>query len=426
MKNSSPLAALIAVAAVTVSGCAVAAKPHRPSPPVVLTAGQVTTLRAYGQADTTFGFSLLRAACAGQRDGNVVLSPVSVSSALGLAYLGARGDTATAMARVLHLPAAAGPALAAGLRDRTDLLASLARPGVEFAQSNRIWADRSLPPEHSYVAALSSDYRASLRQVPLASDPDAAERTINAAVDRDTRGHIPSLLPPDALHGIGWLLTNALYLKASWAQPFSHAFTTTGSFATDAGNVTAHYLNGRGYKTASTDGWTAAALPYRGRRLAMLALLPPTGERLPAASHQPGFSTCQVPSPADFAALSTGVAHSHDQMSIALPKVKLAWSGSLMPELAQLGMGQAFTPAANFTGISAKACCIGLVQHAATLTVAEKGTVASAATAVGIAPTAVAAPQETLRFDRPYLLVIEDTLTGEPLMLAWVANPAAS
>jgi serpin B len=426
MRNVSGIAALIAIAAVGVSGCAAAVKPHHQSGPVVLTAGQVTTLRGYGTADAAFGLSLLKDVCAGKTAGNVALSPVSVASALGLAYLGARGETAATMARVLHLPAASGPALAAGLRDRSDLLASLVRPGVEFAQSNRIWADKSLPPEPSYVAALRSDYRASLRQVPLVSDPDAAEKTINAAIGRDTGGHIPSLLLPGSLHGIGWLLTNALYLKASWAQPFSHEFTSAAPFATGGGRVSVPYMNGRGFKTASVDGWTAAALPYRGHRLAMFALLPPTGERLPVTSHGPGTAGCQLPDPAEFAAISSKLSRSHEEMSIALPKVKLAWSGSLMTELAQLGMGQAFTPAANFTGISAKACCIGLVQHAATLTVAEKGTVASAATAVGVAPTAIAAPQPTLRFNRPYLLVIDDTLTGEPLMLAWVANPAAS
>ncbi len=423
MRNAR-IAALIAVVAVTVTGCAAAAKQHHASGPVVLTTKQVATLRAYGQADTAFGLGLLKEVCVGKTDANIALSPLSVSSALGLAYLGARGETAAAMARALHLPAASGPALAAGLRARLDLLASLVRPGVEFSQSNRIWADRSLPPEPAYVAALRSDYRASLGHVPLVSDPDAARRVINSAIDRDTHGHIPNLLPPHSLHGIGWLLTNALYLKAAWARPFSRAFTAAGSFATSAGQVTAHYLNGRGYKTASADGWTATSLPYRGHRLAMVALLPPAGERLPVSGHTPGSSGCQLPSAAEFAALSARLSRSHHEMSIALPKVKLTWSGSLMTELAQLGMGQAFTPAANFTGISPKACCIGLVQHAATLTVAEKGTVASAATAVGISPTALPAPQPTLKFDRPYLLVIEDTLTGEPLMLAWVANPA--
>ncbi|HET7013121.1 MAG TPA: serpin family protein [Streptosporangiaceae bacterium] len=422
MNNARRIAAFFAVAAASacvLSGCAAATEQHRAGKPVVLTARQVTTLREYGQADTAFGFSLLREVCAAKTGGNIALSPVSVSSALGLAYLGARGETASAIANVLRLPAASGPALTTGLRDRLDLLASLARPGVEFSQSNRIWADKSLPPRPSYVAALRSAYRAGLGQVPLVSDPDAAARVINSAIDRDTHGHIPELLAPDSLHGIGWLLTNALYLKAAWAQPFSHVSTAPGSFDTGTGQVRANYLNGRGFKTAGVDGWAAASLPYKGHRLAMYALLPPAGQG-------PDSGSCRLPDPTEFVSLSSELAHSHHEMSIAMPKVKLSWSGSLMPELSQLGMGLAFSPAANFTGISPKACCIGLVQHAATLDVAEKGTVASAATAVGVTPTSLPAPQPTLRFDRPYLLVLEDTLTGEPLMLAWVANPAAS
>ena len=62
--------------------------------------------------------------------------------------------------------------------------------------------------------------------------------------------------------------------------------------------------------------------------------------------------------------------------------------------------------------------------HAATLTVAEKGTVGSAATGVGIAPTAISAPLTRIAFDRPYLLLVTDTQTGEPLFLARVADPA--
>ena len=86
-------------------------------------------------------------------------------------------------------------------------------------------------------------------------------------------------------------------------------------------------------------------------------------------------------------------------------------------------MGLAFGDLTDFAGLSPQACCIGFVQHAATLAVAEKGTVASAATAVGMQPTA---GHPTLTFDRPYLLMLRDSLTGEPLMMTWVANPAAS
>jgi serpin B len=78
----------------------------------------------------------------------------------------------------------------------------------------------------------------------------------------------------------------------------------------------------------------------------------------------------------------------------------------------------------DFTGLSRQACCIGLVEHAATLDVGEKGTVATAATAVGIQASAGHVLPPQVRFDRPYLLVVTGRATGEPLFMARVANPA--
>jgi serpin B len=110
-------------------------------------------------------------------------------------------------------------------------------------------------------------------------------------------------------------------------------------------------------------------------------------------------------------------------VSVAFPKVNLATQASMRSLLVQLGMGVAFTPAADFTGLSTQACCIGLVEHAATLDVGEKGTTASAATAVGMQPTAARVQPPQVLFNRPYLLVVTDRATGEPLFMARVTNP---
>jgi serpin B len=429
MRNARRIVALTAVAALaaTIAGCGAAPKGHgSASRPVVLTSGQVAKLRAYGSGDTAFGLSLLGAVCQSQPAGNVVLSPLSVTSGLGLAFLGARGATAAAMAKAMHLPAVALPSLEAGLRDRNDLLGSLAGPGVVFAQSNRIWADPSLPPRPAYLAALRSAYRARLAPVPLITDPDRARQVINAAVADETRGHITDLLPPGSLGGsTGWVLTNALYLDAQWARPFSRSLTAAGPFTTDSGTVTAHYLNGNGYAFSTDGGWTAADLPYRGGQLKMLALLPPVTPVHPGTTGHLAGKGCPLPSAGELSALEAKLKTSEQTAAIELPKVKLSWSGSLRPVLSALGMGIAFGPNADFTGISPKACCIGFVQHAATLQVSEKGTVASAATGVGISASAERI-QTVLKFNRPYLMVIEDARTGEPLMLAWVTNPAAA
>lgn len=419
IRRAAALLTLLA-AAVVASGCG-ASHQHSgddggsPAVSAKLTSSQVSALRRYGVGDTAFGLNVLSALCASQPGRNEALSPVSLESGLGMAYLGAKGTTAIAIAKVLHLPAT-GQNLASGLRARATLLASLNRPGVTFTSSNRIWADPSLVTNPSFVAALRASYQAGLTHLPLLSKPEQARARINAAIAADTHGHITGLLPPGSIApgAIGWVLTDALYLNAAWKYPFNHAMTKPSAFNTGTGKVTAQYMTGQSFNAATAHGWTAVSLPYRGGRLSMLALLPP-------APGKPTAGSCQIPDAADIERMANDVAASHLQTDIALPKVKLASSEPLNEVLTSLGMGIAFTGGANFTGLSPQACCIGFVRHAATLDVAEKGTVASAATAVGMEPTAA---RIVLSFDRPYLMLLRDSLTGEPLMLAWVANPA--
>jgi serine protease inhibitor len=115
--------------------------------------------------------------------------------------------------------------------------------------------------------------------------------------------------------------------------------------------------------------------------------------------------------------------------AVSLPKVNLSTGGSfgdMKPVLERLGMGLAFTSSADFSALSRSACCIGFVQQAATLRVGEKGTVAAAAAATGVVPSSAIAVARTIAFDRPYLMLVTDTATGEPLFLAEVANPTVS
>lgn len=429
-RQRAVLCAVLVCAAIA-SGCAAvpSAPARHPARAVVLTSDQVAALRSFGAGDTAFGLSLLSALCRGQPGTNVLISPVSLETGLGMAYLGARGATAAAMARVLHLPAS-GRGLIAGLRARRALLASLNRPGVTFAESNRLWADPSLVTNRSFAAALREGYRAGVTHVPLLSAPSRARVQINAAVAAQTHGHIGNLLPAGSIppHKVGWVLTNALYLDAAWQHRFDRAKTAPGPFRTGTGSVvTVQYMHGGGYGYAATatgpaatslrNRWTATSLGYRGGRLAMLALLPPA-----TAPGQPGSARgCQVPDVAQLRTLINALAAPGEGHPIALPKISLASSEPLKSVLNGLGMAIAFSPRANFGGISPQAWRLGFVQHAATLSVNENGAVATAATAVGAQPTALPLP---LIFDRPYLLIIRDTLTGEPLMIAWVANPA--
>ena len=348
---------------------------------------------------------------------NIVLSPASLASGLGLAYLGSGRSTARAIASVLHLPTA-GAALDAGLAARARALGALDGPGVTLAEADQVWADPSLDTPRSYLVAIATGYGAGLGQLPLLANPDEAASQINAAIASATRGHITNLLSAGSLHGVGWLLTDVLYLHALWASPFESGMTYPASFTTAAGGrVQVQYLHGGYFASATADGWTAVALPYQGGRLAMLALLPSS---VPGS----GSAACPNVSAATVATLTSRLGSSgRGNTGVALPKVSLHSAANMRSLLSSLGMGVAFSPQADFAGISPVAGSIGPIVHAATLQVDEQGTTASAATAVG-APGAPAPAPTTVVFDRPYVLLIIGTGTGEPLFLARVANPA--
>lgn len=376
--------------------------------------------RPFGAADTAFGLDVLREWCAQQPGQNLVFSPSTLASALGMAYLGARGATATAMARVLHLPPDAGASLAAGLQSRSRALSGLDGQGVTLTASNQVWADPTLTTRDGYLNSVATGYDAGLAQAPFSTDPGKAAAEINGAISAQTRGHITNLVSPGALAHIGWVLTSALYMDAKWATPFEASKTEPGTFTPAAAKpVSVPFLHGDGFRYAAAGGWQAVALPYQGGKLTMTALLPPAGS-----------AGCALPSQSALTAITAALRAGGEpgDTVLALPKVNLRVggpTGDMGAVLKRLGMAAAFGQTADFTGLSPQAGGIGFVKQAATLQVGEQGTVGSAAAAVGIQASAGVVGRHDVTFDRPYLMLVSAAATGEPLFLAEVANPAA-
>ncbi|HEX3963791.1 MAG TPA: serpin family protein [Trebonia sp.] len=371
----------------------------------------------YGAADTAFGLDVLRAWCQTDPDANLVFSPAVLASALGMAYLGSKGPTATAMAGVLHLPAQSRDALLAGLAARLAALRAVNGRGVTLAASDFVWADPTLPPLKSYLNDVATGYDAGVGEAPFQTDPQRAAAAVNQAISRDTRGQIPKLVTPKLVAGMGWVLTSALYMDARWGIPFNPAQTAGGTFTTQAGTpVTVQYMHSpQDVQSDAVDGWTGAWLSYQGAKLGMLAILPPAGA-----------GGCAVPSASGLAALTRAVLINQGLGArVGLPKLDISSNARMDDELKSLGMAQAFGPSADFTALSPQAASIAFVQQAATLKVDEKGTVGAAAAAVGAVPASAFAGRE-LDFNRPYLLLVTDMQTGEPVFLAKVANPAES
>ena len=269
---------------------------------------------------------------------------------------------------------------------------------------------------------MATGYRADVGRVPLLTSPVRAASQIDAAIAAATKGHITKLLTSEDLQSAIFVLTDALYLKAKWADPFDPAQTKAEAFTTATGQrAQAHYLDGSAVASATAAGWTAVALPYQGGRLSMTALLPPSSSASTASS-----ASCPEPSPGTVATLTRLLGSpSAGDGQVLLPEVSLRTQANMVGLLTKLGMGVAFGGAADFARMSPLAGNLGTVEHAATLRVGAQGTVASAATAVVVVPAdAEATTAPPIVFNRPYLLLVSATGSGEPLFLARVADPA--
>ena len=359
------------------------------------------------QADAAFGTDLYLKLAA---PGSVVFSPASIAAALRMALAGARGDTAGELAAVLHLP---GPEAAA---DGLKQLAGI-RPGdgLTFRAPNIMWLESAETVRDDFLAQLAETV--AVERCDFARAPEAARQLINDAVAEQTAGKITGLIPPGVIDGLTRLvLTNAVYLKALWTHQFPAKDTTQKPFYPErlgpAPVDMMHLATDLTYHRG--DGYQAVVLPYRGGRLAMAVVLPdgpPATLRRPiAAGGLPG--------------LLAGA--SRHEVTLSMPRFRLEAGLDLIPVLRRLGVEQAFTRQADFSGITeAERLLINAVAHKAYVDVDEQGTEAAAATAIAFRPTAAfrAATPVTMTVDRPFVFAIIHTRTGLPLFIGQVRHP---
>jgi serpin B len=288
---------------------------------------------------------------------------------------------------------------------------------VTLRIANAPFAQRGLTLVPAYLDALASRFGSGVRLVDYQADPEAVRQLINAWVGAQTEGRIPELLAAGVITPLTRLtLINAIYLKAPWATPFPAEATQPGSFTrADGSSVDVAMMSlsaGLGY--AEGFGWRAVELPYVGGSLALTVIVPDD-----LVTFEAGL-TAQA-----LAAMTAALRER--EVDLALPKFSVQTATSLVDALKALGMPLAFDPNhADFSGITTQdQLFISDVIHQANIDVDEKGTTASAASAVMIAGLAAPAPPVTLRVDRPFLFALRDIPTGAIVFLGRVTDPSA-
>jgi serpin B len=350
--------------------------------------------------------------------GNLFFSPESISTAFAMAYAGARGETATEMAHVFHytlpqerLHPAVG-ALLAGMNGTHD--------GYELHVADALWAQQSTNFLPAYLNLVQTDYGAGFRQVNFSTSAESVRATINAWVAQETNNKIQNLLAPGTITPATLLvLTNAIYFKGAWLNPFKKAYTEPDDFHLSATQTVKTPMMDRTGSYNYYDGGTfqEVELPYQGNELSMVVLLPKTIDGLPAleksftAANLSAWLNRLAPAP---------------KVNLELPVFTMTDSFDLGGILSAMGMPQAFSRTADFSGMTGKPLFqISKAVHKAYVDVNETGTEAAAATAVMMVGASMAEEQEIIAFDadHPFLFLIRDTTTGSILFLGRLTDP---
>lgn len=312
--------------------------------------------------------------------GNLFLSPLSISMALAMTYAGARGETAAQMADVLRL--GSGEGIHESFRSLMNSLTAGQRP-YDLAIANALWPQIDFPFYDEFLQKIADMYGGASQPLDYIGDREAAKDTINAWVAAQTRDKIKDLIR-ELEENTRMVLTNAIYFKGKWEAEFDPADTHSGPFhraPDDVVEVQMMWQLSR-FRYSVQDGFRVLEMPYEGKELSMVILLP-DGEHT-----VDDLGTATLSKVSQWLDESPGT----HEVSVRMPKFKTTVSSGLNDVLKGMGMPLAFDDKrADFSGMADLPPDVRLyidqVGHKAFVEVNEEGTEAAAATVVAMGVT---------------------------------------
>lgn len=369
---------------------------------------------AFAEDRAEFAVALLHEVAKAKEGQNVLVSPHSASIALAMTYAGSGDVTKVEMAKALRFNVPDDRLHTAF--NATDLALASRQHGpvregggsVQLSSANSLWSQSGASSyDASFLDTLAVSYGTGVNLLDFNRDGgESARRTINGWVSDKTQDKIPELLGDGAVQGASWVLVNALYLKATWQTRFEKSATADAPFTTALGaTVSVPMMRGGGFLGAvHRDDYDAVEIPYDGRDLAFVAIVPAAGTFSTFTGALTGKTLLELP-------LEPRV------VDLSMPRFETRTSVDMTKALASLGM----PTAGDFPGSADQ---IQVVQEAM-LVAQEDGTEAAAATAVvGRETSAPAEPPEVVKIslDRPFLYAIVDKPTGTILFLGQTAD----
>lgn len=381
------------------------------------TPAEATALLNRGLNEFTFAF--YRQAI--DSPGSLIISPLNLSTALSIPYLGAEGDTQKQMQEHIYYPKELpGIALAEAF---SNLEARYSRgEGFQLQSAAALWIQLHHPIRYAYQRMIQSHYHGGLHEIDFTHSAEAIEG-INKWVKRETGGKIKDLLQPNTVdHATQLVAVSALYLQAPWSLPFDPKETAEQPFYTSQKEQVKvplmvqrnrlPYVKGEGYQFVVLP----CARGEGAMQLALVLLLPDAVD---------GLSDLEKQVDARFFQRALEATHFLD-LSLFLPRFQISTRVYARELLEEMGITDPFTPKADFSQIDGKRDLIlNTVVHQAEIQVHEAGLEVAAASAasIGVTSTLLEEPTLQVRADHPFLFFVADLSNQQILFMGRLTHP---
>lgn len=345
---------------------------------------------------------------------NILISPLSISTALSMTLNGSEGSTRTAMLAALKLNGLTQEAINRSYKDLTSALLGVDKR-VLISIANSVWIENNFVVKKPFTDILTEFYTADSKSFDI-TDPKVPLQ-VNSWIENKTNGLIKNMIDNLDQNTV-MLLINAIYFKGKWNSQFDKTKTVNESFYKTDGSVLQVPMMKQtaDFKIYTGDGFSLAEFPYGQGNYVMDVLLPTSNNGIK--------NLIPLLNVTSFQQWINQMAKRN--IEVTFPKFKYGYKKELKEILSSMGMGIAFTDAANFSGISDLATEITFVLHQAFIETNEEGTEAAAATIVGIGTTSMPVGPSEFKIDHSFLYVIRETTTNTILFMGKVTDPLSN
>ncbi|KAF5908475.1 leukocyte elastase inhibitor-like [Clarias magur] len=381
-------------------------------------------MESLSRANSAFALDLYRAISAENPNGNLFISPLSISAALSMVYLGARGGTAEEMAKVLSFSSV--PDVHTHFKTLSSAINS-PKDSYILRLANRLYGEKTFNFLSEYVDSTQKLYQAEMQAVDFIGSSEESRKLINHWVEEKTEGKIKDILQPGTITAITRLaLVNAIYFMGKWKHVFKTRDTSEMPFKINQNETKPvqmmYQMRKFLYNQIAEYKLQVLDLPYLDEELSMVVLLPEESvdgsdplQKLESELTVDKLTEWTNPEKMD----------RWTDVVVHLPKFKLEEQYSLKDVLSKMGMSSLFQAgAADLTGMSRQEdLFVSSVIHKAFVAVNEEGTEAAAATTVLMVGSCMILQQYYFTADHPFLFFIRHNPTKSILFFGKFRGP---